>query len=203
MRVAEEKRPVRQLMLQHNCGIALNLAGKPQAAIDAWQRAFGAAAVVQSPSQQVRLASLVAGVYADLFDDQKWESWLALAVEANARAGGFIDNFDLPVMHLCRAFALEDELLVKTLMGEAREKGTFTGSPVRQRWGHAFQLFSETLFGRPSPEHEAAARNLVAIREQGLSGVRDFEIAVAATVIGARDPEGGQAVIQKYVATER
>jgi len=203
MRAAEGKRPGRRTTLQLNCGIALNLGGKPHAAIDAWQRAFEAAGLSHAASHQVRLAALIAGVYTDLFDDQRSDEWLTLATEAQTRATGLVDTFALPVMKLSRSFALEDMSLTGRLLDEANEQGAFFGSPVRRRWGQAFSLLAEVRMGSPSPTHEAAARVLIQSPESGISGVRDFEIATAATILGWRDPRGALDVIRAYLSTER
>ena len=203
MCAAEDKRPAQQLLIQQNCGIVLNVAGESHAAVDAWERAFRAAGTLQTPSHQVRLACLIAGVYADLFDDENWDAWITLAVDANHRARGFIDNFDLPVIRLCRALVLEDVDLVEKLSAEAQERGTFAGSPLRQRWGRAFALLREELIGNDLLDHEGSAWDLIKTPEQGFSGVRDFEIAAAATILGARDPQGALRHVGKYLSQER
>jgi hypothetical protein len=200
---AEGKRPGRQATIQQNCGIALVVAGKPHAAIVAFQKAFGAACLAQSPSQQVRLASLVAGVYADLFDDDNCEVWISRAEEAAGRAKVFVENFDLQLIQLCRSFTLGTPRETQECVLSAREQGLFSGSPIRERWGRALSLLAEVKAAPPSPDHERAARELIEFRSDMLSGVRDFEIAAAATILAVRDPQEAIRAVRDYLALER
>ena len=203
MRVSEELRPGKRTMLLHNCGIALNLAGKPRAAIRAWERAFHAAGLARSSSHQVRLAAFLAGVYADLYDDENWDAWLSRGVEANDGENVHIENFDLPVMQLCRSFARENPARTQQLLTEAQQQRVFSGSPVRERWGRVFELLSEVGTDPPTAEQEMAAQSLITSPVCGLSAVRDFEIATAATILAARGREFALQLIRDYLASGR
>ena len=203
MRAAEGKRPGRQATIQQNCGIALTLAGKPHAAIDAFQRAFHGACLAQSPSQQVRLACLVAGVYADLLDDENWDAWLSRAIEADSRASVLIEVFDIPVMQICRSFARRRISETQELLSRENKQRHFSGSPIRERWGKVFSLLAEVRSAPTSAEHERAARELIDASTGGISGVRDFEIATAATILAVRDRNAALKAIRDYLASER
>jgi len=203
MHAAAGKRPARRLLIYHNCGIALILAGRPHAAIGALQEAFSAACLARSPSQQIRVASLVAGVYADLFDDENMDIWICRAAEASTRAGGPVEPFDLIVIQICRSFIRQTVVETEKLLSQERERGHFAGSPVRERWGKAFSLLADARAGTTSAAHERAARELVQTPNNVAPGLRDFEIAAAAANLAVRDKAGALQVIRNYLTSER
>jgi hypothetical protein len=200
---AEHKRPARQAAILHNCGIAFSLGGRPQAAIDAWQRAYETVVTARTPSQQGRLAALLAGIHADLADDSEWDFWIARASEAFERSPGYRDSFDLSVIQMCRALVVGDLAEFECLMAKVDQSGAFLGSPTRERWGRAFVLFLKTWRQELSPDDLVAAKLLLRPDTRIFSGIRDFEIAAAAGILATEDRQGALSAIRHYVATER
>jgi DNA-binding SARP family transcriptional activator len=201
--VAENKRPAARPTIQHNCGVAFSIAGKPYAAIDAWQRVFEQAVLVRCWSQQVRAASLIAGVYADLYDDESCDAWISRAVEADRRSAGLFDGFDLPVIQIFRSLAAADVAKAALLLAEGRQQGRFSGSPTRERWGAAFDLLVKSKQGASSEADQRIASEFASRRDGTLSGVRDVEVAAAANILAVHDRDAATKLISTYLRKER
>jgi hypothetical protein len=194
---------VGRIPIQHNCGVAFLLAGNTAAAIESWEAAFETATSLRSPSQQVRTALLIAGAYADLYEDGLWDLWLSRAAEAEISAAGIVNNFELPVLQICRWFVTGNLAEIETLLRKGDEEGWFIVGRTRQHWGAAFNMLLRIRKVLPTSVDEAAARATFANRDQSMSGVRDFEIAVAGAALGRRHRTEAVGRIQQYLECER
>jgi len=200
---SKSETPVCRIPIQHNCGVAFLLAGNTAAAIESWEAAFETATSLRSPSQQVRTALLIAGVYADLYEDGLWDLWLSRATEAEISAAGIVNNFELPVLQICRWFVAGNLVEIEALLRKGNEEGWFVIGRTRQHWGFAFNMFLRIRKGSSRSEDEAAARAIFANRDRSISGVRDFEIAVAGAALGRRHRNEAIGRVHQYLECER
>ena len=195
--------PANRISLQLNCGVALFLAGRAQAAIDAFERGFEAAKMAGSISQQLRAAAMLAGTHADLYNDEEWDAWLAKALESARRAPDAAYELDLVVMQLCRSFVAGELVAAEALLSRANHQELFSNGETRERWGRVFELSLRLGKAEVSASDIALARSIFREGLRTVSGVREHEIGIAAAILATRDRQEARASVQHYLEHER
>jgi hypothetical protein len=136
-------------------------------------------------------------------DDAKCQSWMSRAAEADNESAGLFNNFDLPVMQICRSFHLRDLAEAARLLAETSRSGAFSGSPTRERWGAALALLFKSKTQTPSDADVEAAKALAHNHPGAISGVRDLEIAAIVDILATRDRNATIQILRNYLSAER
>jgi DNA-binding SARP family transcriptional activator len=193
----------RRVSVQTNCGIAFVLAGKPSEAIDALTRAFESAGSVRAFSHQGRIASILASINDDLYQDKQADEWASRAAESMSRTPESPELFEVVVVEVCRAFTRRNIAQVERIVAESTRSGLFSGSPTGERWGRCFAFRLKASQAPPVASDTESAHRFLQDIVRTMSGVRDFEVAAAAMVLGTRDRLAALDAIQNYMSNER
>jgi DNA-binding SARP family transcriptional activator len=186
-----------------NCGIALFLAGRAQAAIDALEWVYRATVETHSLKLQMQAALVLGSVYDDIRDDRKWDMWLSRATDLALQNPELAQTFDLTIMRIMRAISAGDLVIAERLLDEADRTGTFDEGPARQRWGRGIRLLLRTSNESIGVDEEDFARTIFKDHVHSMHGYRDVEIAAAAAVLQFRHREEALSSVQSYLSNER
>ncbi len=186
-----------------NCGIALLLAGKLEAAIDVLEWVYHATLSTQSIGLQLRVALVLGSLYDDMCDDRTWDMWLARATDLAIQNPELSQNFDLIVMRIMRALSSGDLMTAERLIDDADRSGAFREGTARQRWGRGIRLLLRAQQGPIGATEEETARSVFQDRVHSMHGYRDVEIAAAAAVLEHARPEEALSLVKSYLKEER
>jgi hypothetical protein len=192
-----------QVTTLHNAGTAFFLAGNLDTALSSWERSFEVACALKLPTQQVRIAAHIAGMYSDLRDDAQTALWMSRALGAASDAPEPAQTLYLLSQQICRAFESGDIDHAEELLDSAQDLDLFSHGVTRCRWGRAFELLLQVRRCRVSDADRELAKAIFADRASSISGYRDLEIAAAAETLMTKDSTEAAKLLRIYLDDER
>jgi hypothetical protein len=199
----ENHAPVDRLTLGMNCGLALFLAGRTNAAIDAYERTYSIAASTQSIDHQLHTSLLLCAVYCNSGDGANWDAWLSRAEQLVNRNLLLSDKLEFAVTRVLRAFFQNDLAQARFLVEEADQLGVFSDGMARQRWGRALKVLLRAREGQVNSDDLVFARAALHEPVRSVNGFRDVEIVAAATALKTFDSRESRELVERYLAEER
>lgn len=197
---AEMQVPLRH---QQAAVIALHLSGATLEAIDAYERLFVVAQQRQSYRTCQFAAAQLSSLHWDIRSDAEAQTWLQRAIAALEDHPDTALDLELLTTRMEIALVRESIDDVGRLVAHPGV-GDLVNNEVGRRWIRAVSLWIDVRRGEDRERCLAIAMTISHDRLESMTGVRDFEIAIAAdTLLYQRESDQAAAVLGDYLVNER
>ncbi len=178
--------PVQSLAQQlTNIGLAYWVNGATEDSIRIFNAAYEQAAQLGLPAIQLKYAVLLTLWFFDLGSDDQCDHWLAQARQSAKAEPELADDFNLLVQEVDIAIVRRDSERALDIIRHIEVRRICANTEIRARWLTAVQFWARCIQNQLNESDELLALALLRNERPSMTGVVDFEAAVACTVLSA------------------